>query len=470
MNGAVAWRLAHRRPGMARANSRIGAAGSLLILGALSLIGAPAIAGEGVDPNASFKPSAPPEPAAATGAPETRAPQKLANPAPPKQQRAASHGSPPPAGETRFRASETVVEFSPRTPLAVIEGIRIRHRLVEVESAQLALLGDAFRLWRAPDGRAAPALIRELGAEPQVANVQPNYVYALQDDAGAKGPASFAQYALRKMRVDAARSLATGDKVLVAVIDTGVDDTHPDLQGAIEARIDTIGGTASALGHGTSIAGAIGARGMVEGVAPKARILAARAFESTLSGPQGTTFSIIKGVDWAVQARARIINLSFAGPQDPDVRRVLGAAADKGVALIAAAGNSGPKSPPLYPAADPGVLAVTAIDADDRLFENANRGAYISLAAPGVDVLLPAPNGGYDLQTGTSIAAALVSGVAALLLERNGALKPDALKKALTSTAKPLAAPGHEAEFGAGLVDALQALNVAKPAAKAPGG
>jgi subtilisin family serine protease len=458
---------------MAIANWRIGVAGSLLLLGALCLTGAPAIAGEGVDPNASFKPSAPAEPAATANAPakqQARAPQKPANPAPPKQQTAVSHGSPPPAGETRFRPSETVVEFSPRTPSAVIEAIRVRHRLVEVESTQLALLVDTLRLWRAPDGRAAPALVRELGAEPQVANVQPNYAYSLQDDAGATRPISSAQYALSKMRVDAARSLATGDKVLVAVIDTGVDDTHPDLQGAIEARIDTIGGTASALGHGTSIAGAIGARGTVEGVAPKVRILAARAFESTPSGPQGTTLSILKGVDWAVQARARIINMSFAGPQDPDVRRILAAAADRGVALIAAAGNSGPRSPPLYPAADPRVLAVTAIDADDRLFENANRGAYISLAAPGVDVLLPTPNGGYDLQTGTSIAAALVSGVAALLLERNPALKPDALKKALTSTAKPLAAPGHETDFGAGLVDALQALSDEKPAARAPGG
>jgi hypothetical protein len=231
------------------------------------------------------------------------------------------------------------------------------------------------------------------------------------------------------------------------------------------AREPSILGAAQALDHGTSIAGAIGARGAIEGVAPKARILSVRAFESTPSGPQGTTMSILKGVDWAVRGQARIINMSFAGPPDPDIARVVAAASAKGVILIAAAGNAGPKSPPLYPAADAGVIAVTAIDANDRLFENANRGAYISLTAPGVDVLLPVANGGYDLKTGTSVAAALVSGVAALVLERNPALQPVALKKALTATARVLA-PGHETEFGAGLVDAKQALDGDKASAK----
>ncbi|HLW92039.1 MAG TPA: S8 family serine peptidase [Roseiarcus sp.] len=439
------------------------------LMAATVLALAPGAAGaEGSGSGGNFPVVAPTAPQPQGGEPPApRKHQKAATPkAPAPVPRTVSHGSPPPAGETRLRPSEAVVEFPLRIPATVIEAIRARHRLVEVESTEIALLGDNLRLWRAPDGRAAAALVRELGAEPQVANVQANYVYALQDDAGAAPSAASAQYALAKLHVDATRGLATGDNVLVAMIDTGVDETHPDLKGAIEARTDTIGGTPSALGHGTSIAGAIGARGTVEGVAPKARILAARAFESTPSGPQGTTLSIVKSVDWAAQAKARLINMSFAGPQDPDVHRVLTAAADKGVALIAAAGNGGPKSPAFYPAADARVIAVTAIDADDRLFENANRGAYIALAAPGVDVLLPAPNGGYDLQTGTSVAAALVSGVAALVLERNPALNPDALKKTLMSTTKPLGGSGHEAEFGAGLVDAARALGAEKSAAK----
>ena len=87
--------------------------------------------------------------------------------------------------------------------------------------------------------------------------------------------------------------------------------------------------------------------------------------------------------------------------------------------LIAAAGNAGAKSPPLFPGADPNVIAVTATDVDDKLFAGANRGKYISVAAPGVDILVPAPENTYQITTGTSVAAAEVSGIVALLLERN---------------------------------------------------
>jgi subtilisin family serine protease len=92
--------------------------------------------------------------------------------------------------------------------------------------------------------------------------------------------------------------------------------------------------------------------------------------------------------------------------------------------LIAAAGNAGTKSPPLYPGADPNVIAVTATDVDDKLFPGANRGRYIAVAAPGVDILVPAPDNSYQLTTGTSVASAEVSGVAALLLERNSQSRP----------------------------------------------
>ncbi len=96
------------------------------------------------------------------------------------------------------------------------------------------------------------------------------------------------------------------------------------------------------------------------------------------------------------------------------MERTLKTAHDKGIILIAAAGNAGPKSPPLYPGADPSVIAVTATDYADKPFAMANRGKYIAVAAPGVDVMVPAPNGSYQLTTGTSVAAAHVSGIAAL--------------------------------------------------------
>jgi subtilisin family serine protease len=131
--------------------------------------------------------------------------------------------------------------------------------------------------------------------------------------------------------------------------------------------------------------------------------------------------------------------------------------------LIAAAGNAGPKSRPLYPGADPNVIAVTATDVDDKLFTGANRGKYISVAAPGVDILVPAPEGEYQVITGTSVAAAEVSGIVALLLERNPKLTPADIRRILTTSAKRLSAGERDDNFGSGLIDPLQALQLADP-------
>jgi subtilisin family serine protease len=380
-----------------------------------------------------------------------RAPAKRSPPAP-----VVAHAFPPPAGETRFRRAEVLVEFVPRAAGGDIDQVLRRHRLTQVETDSFGLIGAVLRLVRFTDARDVGAVVRELGAEPLVASAQPNYVYTLQDDAAPAGPP---QYALAKLHVDKARAETIGDKILVAVVDTAIDEAHPDLAGAVAARFDALGGATSATAHGTAIAGAIAAHGRIRGVAPQAGILSARAFDSAeTGGPEGSTLSILKGVDWAAGAHARIINMSFAGPSDPAMHRVLAAAFAKGIALVAAAGNAGPKSAPLYPGADADVLAVTATDADDKLFENANVGRYVAVAAPGVDVLLPAPDGKYALETGTSVAAALVSGVAALVLELRPAMQPPALRKLLTTTAHPLGAGGHETDFGAGLVDAQRAL------------
>ena len=139
--------------------------------------------------------------------------------------------------------------------------------------------------------------------------------------------------------------------------------------------------------------------------------------------------------------------MSFAGPRDPSMERALQAAHDKGIVLVAAAGNAGPKSPPLYPGADPNVIAVTATDVNDKLFSGANRGRYIAVAAPGVDILVPAPDGTYQLTTGTSVASAEVSGIAALLLERNPNLTPDEIRKILTASARHPGSQGARRRF-----------------------
>ena len=183
-----------------------------------------------------------------------------------------------------------------------------------------------------------------------------------------------------------------------------------------------------------------------------------RAFDPNGASAEGTTFGILKGLDWAAAHGARVINMSFAGPSDPAIHRSLVAAHKKGIVLVAAAGNAGPKSPPLYPAADPEVIAVSATDADNHLFEQSNRGRHIAVAAPGAQVLVAIPDGGYEISSGTSYSAAEVSGVVALMLARNARLTPNEVRSALLSTAHDLGPKGRDALFGAGLVDAFAAL------------
>lgn len=424
-------------------------------------------------------------------------------PAPPPPTISA-HAFLPPPGETRFRRGEILVEISLATPPAFLALIARRHRLVEARAVPIALLGTSVHLWRIPDARDVASVVRELGYEPSLASVQPDYLYAAQQHAtpapsaaaeptpapsvvaeptpapsvaaeptAAPTPAAAAeptpsppQYSLAKLHVDAFVDPAPAEPVRVAVIDTAVDDAHPDLKGAVEERFDAIGAAAPArtLDHGTAVAGAIAARGRLKGVDPYVRILAARAFDSEGAGPIGETLWLLQAIDWAARERARVVNLSFAGPPDPALHAILAAAAAKGMTLIAAAGNAGPNSPPLYPAADPAALAVTATDADDKLYKNANVGRYIAVAAPGVDVLLPAPRASYALQTGTSVSAALVSGVVALMLERRPAASPAEIRKWLAATAAPLGGGGRPDEFGAGLVDARRAAEAAAAA------
>ena len=176
--------------------------------------------------------------------------------------------------------------------------------------------------------------------------------------------------------------------------------------------------------------------------------------------------NILNGLERAGTSSADVVNMSFAGPSDPEMQLKIAALRQKGAVLIAAAGNAGPNARPLYPAAYPEVIAVTATDADDKLFAQANRGTHIAVAAPGVAILAAAPDESYQMQSGTSFAAAQVSGVVALLLERNRKLDAPAIRRILMSTARDLGTPGHDDQFGSGLVDAFAARRTGRAARK----
>ena len=245
------------------------------------------------------------------------------------------------------------------------------------------------------------------------------------------------------------------------MLDSGIDVAHPELAGSAVTLLDVLDTPFQPHEHGTAIAGALVARLRLTGVAPGAPILGIRTFDAKAEAPgaEGTSIHIAKALDLADRGRARVFNLSFAGPSDALLARMLSALHRKGDVIVAAAGNAGPASPPLYPAADPNVIAVTATDSADGLYKLANRGLYICLAAPGVDILEAAPGAAYRLTTGTSVAAAEVSGVVALLLARQPGLGPDAVRALLVDTADAAGLGATAEEFGSGLVDALRAMH-----------
>jgi subtilisin family serine protease len=250
--------------------------------------------------------------------------------------------------------------------------------------------------------------------------------------------------------------------VKIAVIDTAMDTAHPVFSGARIETFDALSGAGAPEAHGTAIAGIAAARSGLEGVAPAADIISVRAFSSQAgASAKSFTFAILKGLDWAVMRGARIVNMSFAGPEDPILARAVAAAHERGLILVAAAGNGGPKAKPAYPAAYTQVLAVTATDNRDELYKDANRGRYIALAAPGVDIIAAAPGGAYDISSGTSLAAAHVSGIAALMLERDPNLTLADIRSVLTASAQKIKGLGAQGA-GSGVADAAAALAAIK--------
>ncbi len=368
----------------------------------------------------------------------------------------------PPAGERRFVPNEVVVGLPTSLSPQVLDGLLRRHRLTRLETRSMGLTGVTMHRVQVTDGRSVSDVIRAIESERGVGAAQPNYRYTLQAPlAGESTSERWLQYVLAKLQIPEAHHISTGERILVALIDSGIDVSHPEIAGSVAGSYDALNSKEGPHSHGTAMAGAIVAHGRLAGIAPSARILAARAFGAATSGADGTTFAILMALDWSLAQGARVINMSFAGPSDPEIARALATAHKKGIVLVAAAGNAGPKSPPLFPASDPNVIAVTATDSKDELFRVAVRGRHIAVAAPGVEILGPAPDRQYQLSSGTSVAAAQVSGIVALLLQRKPDLKPDTVRRILTSSATDLGPKGRDDQFGSGLANGLRALQAA---------
>ncbi|WP_439573451.1 S8 family peptidase [Phreatobacter sp.] len=374
----------------------------------------------------------------------------------------------PPANERRFVPDEVLfIMRSDASPAAVRNVVR-RFNLTLISQDRSDLVGTMVHRYRVPNRLTVPAAIRAMQRAAGIAYVQPNYVFErpsyvfrLQSATTTQGGGASLQYVVDTLRLPEAHLIARGESVPIAVIDSGVDASHPEVNGRVVQSFDAVGGTFQPHEHGTGMVGAIVAQNQLTGVSPRANILAARAFApGQTAGATGTSYHILRAMDWSIRQGARVINMSFAGPRDPMMTRAIQVAAGRRIALIAAMGNEGPDAPVSFPAADPNVIAVTATDRDGRLFSAASRGNHVAVAAPGVEVLLPAPRGGYQISSGTSVAAAHVSGIAALIIERQPDIDPTALRQILQETARR--GTGPDPHLGAGVADpvpALQATN-----------
>lgn len=283
-----------------------------------------------------------------------------------------------------------------------------------------------------------------------------------------KDPFAWMNYGPGQTGADRIQNTVTGKGVTVVIIDTGVDIEHPELVGQFVKQIDTSGFGLSPDRHGTAVAGIIAGlpnNGVgAQGVAPGVTILAIKACQPespSVVEARCWSSTIAKALNAALQTDAKVINLSLGGPEDPLVKMLLEKAMEEGRIIIAAAGNSGKDGQAPFPAAYPRVMAVTAVDARDRLYANAVNGEFVDISAPGVEIPVPVPGETYPAQlTGTSMATAHVSGIVALLMELRPDLTASELRQSMEVTAVDLGLPRRDAAFGHGRVDACAAASI----------
>ena len=282
-----------------------------------------------------------------------------------------------------------------------------------------------------------------------------------------------APWALARLRPDLAWPLSTGAGVKVAVIDSGVSSDHPTLSGKVLPGNDFVvpgAGSCDENGHGTLIAGIIAGRehssnGFVfQGIAPNASVVPVRVLrDQNRSFERDMPARIATAIRWAVDSGgAKVINLSLSTTDDPQLSASVKYALDKGVVLVAAAGNESGGSNSTFPAAYDGVLGVAAVDRQDKHSDTSSSGQYVDLAAPGKQISGPSPAGGgylYSEPGGTSFASAYVSGVVALLLAYEPALTPKEVGRRLMDTADHPAGIWNPA-VGYGVVNPQRSLGV----------
>ena len=241
------------------------------------------------------------------------------------------------------------------------------------------------------------------------------------------------------------RAIAAGtaQPITVGLIDTAVA-AHPALAASRLVQWQAGALTGAPLEHGTAVASLLAAQG-------RGPIYAANIFRGPADRPFTSADVIARALEWMIENKVQTINMSLAGPRNAVLDNLVREALGRGYVIVAAAGNGGPTAPPAYPAAVRGVIAVTAVDKDHRIYRYAQQGTYITVAAPGVDVIAANARGGFARFTGTSFATPRIAGWIARC--RSGGASASECAMRLKCAPRDLGPAGFDNTYGFGLID-----------------
>lgn len=320
--------------------------------------------------------------------------------------------------------------------------------------SDLGGLGLEMVVLEVPAGLSARDAVRRVREIDPDGQYDFNHIYS---ESGAALPVATA--------AGAAPAAAGAANVRIGLVDSGVDVRNPALKGVrIEQRGFAPGGVRP-QGHGLAVAALLaGAQGRFHGAAPGAQLYVADVYGTTPTG--GSAAALAQALGWMAEVRVPVVNVSLVGPPNLTLQAVTRAMVARGHLIVAAVGNDGPAAPPLYPAAYPGVVAVTAVDGRRKLLPEAGRPGRIDFAGPGADMAAPAVGGGFTAVRGTSFAAPIIAG---RLARRMSAPDPAAASRARAAVAREaidLGARGADAIYGHGLVGADLAVRPTTVAAR----
>ena len=309
------------------------------------------------------------------------------------------------------------------------------YALEQVDAWPIGVLGVHCVVFQISDPADRTDLIKQLSADGRVETVQAMNAFTTASIDSRKMPGRDMQYSLEAMQLEQAHLLAQGRGVRIAVIDTGVDHQHPQLLERVSRHFDFVGqpdAQFTSEKHGTAVAGVIAASASatgIVGVAPQAELLALKACwpQSKASALAScNSFTLARALSAAIELDAAVLNLSLTGPADPLLARLVQTAVSRGAVVVGALPENGRASG--FPASLDGVIVVRSLGSNI---------VRESVAAPGEDVVSTAPGASYALSSGSSLAAAHVSGVIALLKEHNPSLRPAELEQILLSSLAP---------------------------------